>query len=89
MTKVNQSDVRQFKKLRDKGLSLDKIAKETEFERSSVYYHLKKIGYRFPRKKSGYIRSVKLKPVKMYADYIREQENKKPNPLKKILCETP
>ena len=77
MTKVNQSDINEFKKLRDKGLSLDDIAKETERDRSTIYYYLKKDGYKFPRKKKGYIKSTKLKSVKSYKDYLRIDEDRK------------
>ncbi len=92
-TKIKPSDIPDMVKLKRKGLSFGDIGIKYNINPSTVFYHIRKSGLKYPLnknnwggdRKKGQTRtpsfSRKLKPVKMYSDYLREEKNKT---LKKI-----
>ena len=93
-TKIKPSDIPDMVKLKRKGLSFGDIGIKYNINPSTVYYHIKKTGLKYPKTKWGGIRKKRiphilqnlkrnLKPVKCYKDYLAEQENRKLNLLKK------
>lgn len=90
MNKIKPSDIPKMLKLKNKGWTLRRIADKYGLHNSTISYYFSKLKVKYfkckrgpkkkivkVKKKQKYIPSVRKKPVKMHADYVRIDEERK------------
>lgn len=99
--KLTPEIIQEALKLKNKGWSFFQLAKRYSCDHTSLIYRFKKLGFNymkygkkekvktFIKKSKTYIKKIEQKPVKKYADYLKEKKEKEnPDPIEKAKLST-